>query len=295
MLFSTKYLDLAYKLLSNKSYAICRNLKIAYEIINCTFTFNVIDCNVNIYSCYKSKSLPINYVIAEFVWIMLRSDSLSISNFNKQMVNFSDDNEILHGAYGARIGSQIESILNLLLKDEHSRRAIIQIYSKIDTLYYLDSKDIPCNTSLQFLIRKNTLFMIVTARSIDFITGLSIDAIQWQFLYLLIYNQLKLTYSNLSVGLIHYNIGSLHVYDNQIDVNILEAINDTSNFKDYMLKLNFTYSSLYNILSKDYSNHYNLMNTVELFTINFSTLGDNASVLYCIKQDFFKRIYRVIR
>ena len=124
------------------------------------------------------------------------------------MARFSDDGHILAGAYGPRISRQIPYIVNTLLDDHESRQAVLTIWTERPT----PSKDIPCTISMQFLVRKQSLHLIVNMRSNDLWLGMPYD--MFSFSMVGIYVALKLKpYLQTVPGLLHVNVGSMHLYE----------------------------------------------------------------------------------
>lgn len=90
--------------------------------------------------------------------------------------------------------------------DPDSRRAVIPIYSPPDI--GTDSNDIPCTTTLQFLIRSGCLNMITTMRSNDIYLGLPYDVFNFTMLQELVACRL-----GVKLGTYHHFVGSMHYYD----------------------------------------------------------------------------------
>lgn len=113
--------------------------------------------------------------IFESVWMLAgRNDVEWISQFNSNMKTFSDDGTTFHGAYGWRWRNQWDHdqllwVINHLITDPNSRRAVIQMFDPEDDQRY--SRDIPCNTGVYFEIFSGALNMAVTCRSNDMIWG----------------------------------------------------------------------------------------------------------------------------
>ena len=115
----------------------------------------------------------------EALWMLAgRNDVAWISQFNKKFPEFSDDGIIFHGAYGHRWRQafsmdQIWHIIRLLSDNPASRRAVMQIWSADLDLHTTEQthKDLPCNTTVYFLLRGDSLEMTVTNRSNDIIWG----------------------------------------------------------------------------------------------------------------------------
>jgi len=73
---------------------------------------------------------------------------------------------------------------------------------------YVDSKDIPCNNWLHFIIRNNRLHMSVVIRSNDVMWGFSgINAFEWSVLH-----EMMAYWTNSVVGDFSYFISSFHLY-----------------------------------------------------------------------------------
>lgn len=83
------------------------------------------------------------------------------------------------GAYGPRVRPQLQYVYDELRRDPASRRAVISVYSPSDQH---DSLDVPCTLTLQFLVRRGQLDMIVSMRSSDLFLGLPYDVSQFCFL-----------------------------------------------------------------------------------------------------------------
>lgn len=61
-----------------------------------------------------------------------------------RMVDFSDDGVTLRGHYGSRLYDLIPTAIEMLAKDEFTRRCVMSIWDNSEDLD-ADSKDIPCN------------------------------------------------------------------------------------------------------------------------------------------------------
>ena len=126
--------------------------------------------------------------IAETMWILSgRNDIDWLSAYLPRAKDFSDDGRTWRGGYGPRLRGdlhgqyedQLWRVVKLLKRDPLSRRAVIGIYDLIEDSG-VDSKDIPCNTFLQFQNRLGQLHLTVTVRSNDVVWGWSgINAFEW--------------------------------------------------------------------------------------------------------------------
>lgn len=158
------------------------------------------------------RKISKKFMIAEFIWIMTGENSVDmISKYNKNMAQFSDDGEILYGAYGPRLRNwngydQIKGCLKRLQKDSGTRQAVIVILDPARD-FLVETKDIPCNDLLQFFIRENKLHMATYVRSNDVLLGIPYDIFHWTILQELFANIL-----DVELGEYHHFVGSLHIY-----------------------------------------------------------------------------------
>lgn len=123
--------------------------------------------------------------LSEALWILAGRDDLgSLLPYNSHIGDYSDDGVSLYGAYGRRIYSQIDPLIERLRKDPSDRRAVLQIWDTCTPNEYVDypgggwddletnSKDPPCNNMVYFKLRDNKLHMTVINRSNDLHFGL---------------------------------------------------------------------------------------------------------------------------
>lgn len=120
----------------------------------------------------------------EALWMLAgRNDVDTVSYYAKQMTAFSDDGDVLHGAYGFRwrhwFGfDQLAEIIALLKRDPKSRRAVLTMWSPNGDLIAaeggvggINAKDVPCNTQVYFDMTRGVMDMTVCNRSNDAIWG----------------------------------------------------------------------------------------------------------------------------
>lgn len=145
--------------------------------------------------------------LSEALWILAgRDDIAPLLPYNKNIASFSDDGIRNYGAYGARIGDQIQQVFDRLERDPNDRRCVISIWNPADLT--ATTKDPPCNDMLLFKQREGKLNMTVVNRSNDLHWGLYGVNIP-TFGILLDY---MAAYLGVSMGhQIHYS-DSLHVY-----------------------------------------------------------------------------------
>jgi hypothetical protein len=108
------------------------------------------------------------------------------------------------GQYGT---DQIAECVRLLNYDNSTRRAVISLFDPMDD--YHESKDIPCNLNLHFLIRDGKLHLSVFQRSSDIWWGFSgINMFEWSVLM-----QMMAHWTGTEVGNMAYFITSFHLYE----------------------------------------------------------------------------------
>jgi thymidylate synthase len=127
--------------------------------------------------------------------------------------NEAEEDGHVHGAYGPRLfgeheNAQVCRIVELLSMNSGTRRAVIQLFDRRDIARGDRYKDVPCTSTIQFLLRSNLLHMVVNMRSNDAFMGLPHDVFAFTMLQEIVARQL-------SVDLGHYVhlVGSLHLYN----------------------------------------------------------------------------------
>ncbi len=180
-----------------------------YDLCTAMFSISSLSCGLPF---IKGRGLNIFFAIMEVAWIYSGSNELKplqtiIDSYGK----YSEDSISLYGAYGYRIFNkfgvnQVEKVIEELLENPHSRRAVISIYTAED-LNNLTSLDIPCNISLLFKIRNNQLDMTVLNRSNDVYKGVPYNFFVFRLIQFYISRGL-----NIKVGLHNHFTDSLHLY-----------------------------------------------------------------------------------
>jgi thymidylate synthase len=129
--------------------------------------------------------------------------------------NAEDDGQV-HGAYGPRLfgayeSSQADRVIELLNDNPGTRRAVIQIFDKMDVAGDVRYTDVPCTLTMQFLVRSERLHLVVNMRSNDAYIGLPHDVFAFTMIQ-------EIVASNLGVDLgsyVHF-VGSLHLYSDSL-------------------------------------------------------------------------------
>lgn len=158
----------------------------------------------------RARKVNVNFMFAEAAWIISGSNRLEdIYPYMKTYGNFSDDGVFLRGAYGPKVVDQFPYIVDTLLNDIDSRQAVINIWRERPS----SSKDIPCTTSMQFIIRDSRLNMIVTMRSNDIVLGFTYDVFTFSMVAESVRLLLKERGLDVLIGELTVTAGSLHIYE----------------------------------------------------------------------------------
>ena len=178
------------------------------------------------FSLVPGRSLSPAALIAETFWVLAgRNDTEWLSRYLPRANEFSDDGKTWRAGYGPRLRAwpinkmidgdlarrhfdQLPEVCRILRADPLSRRAVISLWDPARDLM-ADSKDLPCNDLIQFLVRDGLLHMHVHTRSNDFIWGWSgINTFEWSCLQEMVANSL-----DVHLGPVVYSIGSFHLYE----------------------------------------------------------------------------------
>jgi thymidylate synthase len=154
--------------------------------------------------------------LGELLWYLSGSNSLEpIAYYIRDYAAATDDKKTLNGAYGPRIfsatqdqpSSQWSRAIKRLKSERNqgTRNAVLQIATPSDFLN--ETKDRPCTCSIQFVVRRKTLHMMVHMRSNDVYLGLPHDIFAFTMLQ-------EIAAREIGVGLGSYfhSVGSMHLY-----------------------------------------------------------------------------------
>ena len=150
--------------------------------------------------------------LGEFCWYLSGANDLEfIEYYIPKYRDFAED-EILFGAYGPRlldmrgVTNQLENIILLLQRKPSSRQAVVQLFDAEDIVE--EHKDVPCTSTIQFLLRSNRLEIITSMRSNDVYLGLPHDVFSFTMIQELVARRL-----GAELGTYRHIVGSLHLYD----------------------------------------------------------------------------------
>lgn len=151
--------------------------------------------------------------IAETLWVLRGRDDVDwLARYLPRAPVYSDDGKTWRAAYGPRLRrwhgevDQIARVLSLLREDRTSRRAVMSLFDP--QLDFTESRDIPCNNWLSWLIRDNVLHLNVALRSNDALWGFSgTNAFEWSVLH-----ELMAGWADAKVGSLTFFATSFHLY-----------------------------------------------------------------------------------
>ena len=151
--------------------------------------------------------------IVETVWMLSgRDDVAFLLPYLPRAADFSDDGQTWRAAYGPRLRDwkgtdQVGEVLRLLGADASSRRGVMSIFDP--ELDFGESKDIPCNNWLHWMVREGCLDLSIAVRSNDIVWGFSgINTFEWSVLH-----ECMARWLGVSVGRQHWLVSSMHLYE----------------------------------------------------------------------------------
>lgn len=153
------------------------------------------------------KSRKLNYqfaVIEKFEYLYGKHDPERLIGYNKNMADYRGEYGYFDGNYAERFNFWLRHCYGLLKTDPDSRQAVVSIY---DATARHQSKDIPCTLTLQFLIRKGKLNLLVNMRSNDLLWGTPYDVNAFCFL-----QEVMASWLGVELGQYIHTNGSTHIY-----------------------------------------------------------------------------------
>lgn len=161
----------------------------------------------------------------EALWIMAGQNDVEwLSFFLPRIVDYSDDGQVFHGGYGARMRravrvraggwyestDQFQDVLAELRRDRNSRRAVMGLWAPEQDSGY-QGKDMPCNCTVMFKLRRGALNMLVANRSNDMIWGAyGANVVQFSTI-----QEVMASMLDASVGKYTQVSDSFHVYEDE--------------------------------------------------------------------------------
>lgn len=155
------------------------------------------------------RKVNVNFMFAEAAWIISGSNRLEdIVPHMKGYAAFSDDGIFLRGAYGPKVVDQLGYVVDAIEKDLDTRQAVMNIWRERPGV----SKDIPCTTNMQFIVRDGQLNMITTMRSQDIVLGFTYDVFTFSMVAKAVQLLLRERGVNVILGTLTVTAGSMHIY-----------------------------------------------------------------------------------
>jgi len=164
-----------------------------------------------------------DYINRELEWY--ESQSLNVNDIPGKVPEIwkqvADKDGLINSNYGWCIWSpsnhdQYKKCRAELIANKDTRRAIM-IYSRPsmhEDAFHNGRSDFMCTNAVQYLIRESKMHCVVQMRSNDVVFGYRNDrAWQKHVLDTLVADYNRLTESSIEAGDIHWNVGSLHIYE----------------------------------------------------------------------------------
>jgi thymidylate synthase len=131
------------------------------------------------------------------------------------------DGGVFHAPYGPRIASQMQPAIDWLMSDQDTRKAWIQVWDPVQDLLTHDTRDHPCTTAIQFMIRRDKLNAHVFMRANDAWRGFPYDVFQFCQLQLAVAATI-----GIEPGSYYHHATSLHLYEENVEtVDVLKPSN----------------------------------------------------------------------
>ena len=185
------------------------------EILNVTVT---IEDGTEAHVAGTARQFARRIAATETIQLLAGISSLEQLNLasNGRFAQFADDGR-LRGAYGPRTHAQLSHVIHLLATQPDTRQAHVTIWNGQEQ--GTASKDVPCTTGFQFLIRDGKLHVRVTMRSSDVFLGIPYDWLMFSRLQMVMAECL-----NVGVGSYTHVAGSQHLYERDLEqaYNVVE-------------------------------------------------------------------------
>jgi hypothetical protein len=161
--------------------------------------------------------------LVESLWMIAgRNDTAFVSQFNQNMMTYSDNGLTFNAAYGHRWRQhfgydQIKSTCEALSKNPLDRRCVLAMWDGYNDLSG-ESKDYPCNTSIMCRVVDGALDFTITNRSNDLVFGLcGANAVHMSVLH-----EYMAARIGVPVGKWYHLANNLHIYERHFHLLDLE-------------------------------------------------------------------------
>lgn len=165
------------------------------------------------------RKLSTKFLGGEAYWILSGDNRVeTIVPYNKNIINYSDDGQTFFGAYGPRIMSQLDYVVDKLKSDSDTRQAVLTIWRENPP----ETKDVPCTVAVNFMIRDHKLNCHVYMRSNDLWLGFPYDVFNFSMLSHLVCCRLNaFVVENGGViiepGTLYHTASSRHIYEQHFE------------------------------------------------------------------------------
>lgn len=214
-----------YRQIMASEFVIDRTGEKTVEILGLRLELDPCQTLLNFYDLRKS---PEKYIQKEIEWY--DSQDLCVKDIGqhaKMWLNVcsKDEHQTVNSNYGYLIYNkenfnQYENVLNELIKNSFSRRAIM-IYNRPSMHYEYNENgkcDFVCTLGHQFFIRNDKLVSLVEMRSTDMIFGFFSDFPWFATVQNRLLKDLQKTYTNLTMGKIIWISNSAHLYEKHFPI-----------------------------------------------------------------------------
>lgn len=155
---------------------------------------------------------------ADLEWNWYLSGDRSVSEIKKQAKiwdTMHSGDDIVNSNYGYQWNrnGQLDFVINELIKNPDSRRAILTIYDGKD--HEIHSKDTPCTLNVVFNITYGKLNMSVLMRSNDLWYGFCNDQYCFSMLQKMVSDKL-----GTEIGWYYHFVNNLHVYERHYQIDL---------------------------------------------------------------------------
>lgn len=192
---SCVYQTLLFDIVKKGKIEYSRNLEYL-ELANHTVTFDMNHPFIE----HPFRKASLNFAMKEAAWILNGHQNI----FHPNVKKYSDDGEVLAGAYGPKVLSQMAYVAGALKKDNGSRQAVMTIWERNPA----ESKDIPCTLGLQFRLHKSLIHTTVFMRSSDAWLGIPYDLFSFSMVSIAIAKRVCAE----GLGELTFMLGSSHLY-----------------------------------------------------------------------------------
>lgn len=167
----------------------------------------------------KERKLNYQFMAAEADWILSGDDRVeTIAPYNKHIAQFSDNGVTFFGAYGPKVQSQLDYVVDTIRKDPHTRQAFLTIWRENPG----ETKDVPCTITLGFMLRNRQVNCHAFMRSSDIWLGLPYDVFNFSMITSLVCcmlndrelseQALPLTTPHIQPGTLYLTAANQHLY-----------------------------------------------------------------------------------